>query len=90
VKFDIQKLENVTQTLIYKIILIRSSKYIYNRLINANINYLKLKNGGKCVTRVNFSHMKIFLYQVLNINNTLNVLLTPCVNSIVVHFDKIN
>jgi hypothetical protein len=45
------------QTLICKIILIGSSTYIYNRLTNANINYLKLKNGGKCVICVKFSHM---------------------------------
>jgi hypothetical protein len=63
-----------------------SSTYIYNKLTNANINYLKSKSGGKCVIRVNFSRMQRFLYQVSNTNNTLNVLLTPCVSSVVVHF----
>jgi hypothetical protein len=63
------------QTLICKIILIGSSTYIYNRITNANINYLKLKSGEKCVTRFNFSHMQRFLSQVSSTNNTLNVLL---------------
>jgi hypothetical protein len=35
-------------------------------------------------------HMQIFFFQVSNIDNTFNVLLTPHVNSIVVHFDLIN
>jgi hypothetical protein len=41
-------------TLIYKIILIKSSIDIYNKLKNENINYLKLKSGKKCITCVNF------------------------------------
>jgi hypothetical protein len=81
-----KSLKNMTQTLICKIIFIGSSTYIYNKLTNANINYLKSKSGRKCVTRVNFSHMQIFLFQVSNTSNTLNVLLTPRVSSIVVHF----
>jgi hypothetical protein len=48
--------------------------------------FLKSKSGGKCVTCVNFSHMQRFLSQVSNTNNTLNVLLTPHVSSIVMHF----
>jgi len=43
-----------------------------------------------CDTHVSFSHMQIFLSQVSNTSNTFNVLLTPCVSSIVVHFDLIN
>ncbi len=74
------------QTLICKIFLIWSSTYIYNRLSNANINYLKSKSGGKCVTHVNFSHMQRFLSQMSITYNTVNVLLTPCVSRIVVHF----
>jgi hypothetical protein len=77
------------QTLIFKIILIGSSTYIYNKLTNANFNYLKLKSGEKCVTCVKFSHMQRFLYQVSNTNNTFNVLLTPRVSSIVVDFGYI-
>jgi hypothetical protein len=64
-----------------------SSTYIYKRLTNANISYLKSKNGRKCVTCVNFSHMQKFLSQMSNINNTLNVLLTPHVSNIELHFN---
>jgi hypothetical protein len=82
-----KSLKNVTLDLICKIILFKCSTYIYNRVTNANINYLKSKSHGKCVKCVNFSHMQIFFSQVSNISNTFNVLLTPCVSNIMVHFD---
>jgi hypothetical protein len=78
------------QTLIYKIIFIGSSTYIYNILTNENINYLKSKSGKKGVTHVNFFHMQKFLSQVSNTSNTFNVLLTPHASNIVVHFNLIN
>jgi hypothetical protein len=37
-----------------------------------------------------FPYMQRFLSQVSNTTNTLNVLLTPHVNSVVVYFDQIN
>ncbi len=80
-----QKLENVTPNLILQNNL--HWKFNIYLLINENINYLQSKSDGKCVTHVKFSHMKIFFYQMLNISKTLNVLLTPHVSSIVVHFD---
>jgi hypothetical protein len=75
------------QTLICKIILIESSSYIYNRIKNANINYLKLKSCKKCVTCVNFSPYAEIFFQVSKTSNTFNVLFKPCVSNIVVHFD---
>jgi hypothetical protein len=44
---------------------------------------------ARCVTCVSFSHMQRFFSQVSN-SNTFNVLLTPHVNNIVVHFGLIN